>query len=41
MVFGGVIYTTELPARINNILLHTNFTLMQDKRLSANEREIT
>ncbi|MFQ5641964.1 MAG: hypothetical protein ACE5IR_28650, partial [bacterium] len=41
VVFGGVNYTTELPARINRIILNTTFSLIKDERISQKEREIT
>lgn len=41
VVFAGVNYTTELPARINRIILNTGFALVKDERISSKEREIT
>lgn len=41
VVFDGVNYTTELPARINRIILSTTFSLIKDERISQKEREVT
>ena len=41
VVFHGVNYTTELPARINRMILNTTFSLIKDERISQKEREIT
>ncbi len=41
VVFEGVNYTTELPERINRIILNSSFALFKDERISEKEREIT
>ncbi|MGD9488427.1 MAG: hypothetical protein AB7W47_10425 [Calditrichaceae bacterium] len=41
VVYQDINYTTELPARINRILLDLKFTFAGDKKISDMEREIT
>src|SRR3990172_1894982 len=41
VVFDAVNYTTELPIRINRIVMSTTFVLAEDLNLSEQEREIT
>ena len=39
--YKGVNYTTEIPKKVNEILLNTHFAYLGDSLISENEREVT
>jgi len=41
VIFNGINYTTELPERINDIILKTGFEFKDERKISEKEREVT
>ena len=41
VIFNGINYTTELPERINKIILKIGFDFKDERRISEKEREVT